>query len=534
MAKRAVLYARVSKDDRRTEGRNLASQIEMCKEYALEHGWRIVAELSEDDRGASGASFELPELNTVLDMARAAAFEVLVVREIDRLSRNLAKQLIVEEELKRNGVQIEYVLGAYPDTPEGNLMKNVRASVAEYERLKISERMVRGRRNKVRAGNVLPHGRPPYGYRLTTANGRQEFVIHEPEARIVRLIFEWVTKGGDSGIPMSARKIAGRLTEMRVPTWADIHKPKMRKRGSFAHWYGATVVKIIRCETYVGTWYYGRRNNHTQMNNPQEHWLTVKVPALVAEETWRAAQQRIDQNRSVAKRNRKYDYLMLRRLRCGKCGSSMRGHAITSCGRLYKYYNCNSDPSRSAHGRCGSPGFRADHVDEAIWAWVRSSVEDPEELAAGLHAYQEERDRGTGPLRERLAVVASLLASNQAQLERLLDLYLSGDLPKEMLVDRKSRLEKTIQALESERGRLATHLEVEALSQDHIERIQKFVAEVMEGLEVAEERFEIRRRIIEELDVQAILAVDEGQKVAYVQCMLGERVLPVADTTTRS
>ena len=75
-------------------------------------------------------------------------------------------------------------------------------------------------------------------------------------------------------------------------------------------------------------------------------------------------------------------------------------------------------------------------------------------------------------------------------------------------------------------------METEALSQDHIERIQKFVAEVLEGLEAAEERFETRRRIIEELDVQAILAVEEGQKVVYARCMLGERVLPVANTTT--
>jgi len=199
MAKRAVLYARVSKDDRRAGGRNLASQIEMCRDYALQHGWGIVAQLSEDDRAASGALFELPQLKAILDMARTAEFDILVVREIDRLNRNLAKQLIVEEELKRQGVQIEYVLGAYPDAPEGNLMKNVRASVAEYERLKISERMVRGRRNKVKPGNLLPHGRPPYGYRLADVSGRQGFRIHEPEARIVRLIFEWMTKGDENG-----------------------------------------------------------------------------------------------------------------------------------------------------------------------------------------------------------------------------------------------------------------------------------------------------------------------------------------------
>jgi len=42
---------------------------------------------------------------------------VLVVREIDRLSLSLEKQLPVEDEPKRNSVAIEYVLGEYPDTP---------------------------------------------------------------------------------------------------------------------------------------------------------------------------------------------------------------------------------------------------------------------------------------------------------------------------------------------------------------------------------------------------------------------------------
>ncbi len=136
MSKRAVLYARVSKDDTRNDGRNLDGQLEMCREYAQAHGWHVVAELAEDDRGASGASFELPQLNRVREMAQDSEFDILVVREIDRLSRSLAKQLIVEEELKRHGVQIKYALSEYPDTPEGSLMKNIRATIAEYEREK--------------------------------------------------------------------------------------------------------------------------------------------------------------------------------------------------------------------------------------------------------------------------------------------------------------------------------------------------------------------------------------------------------------
>ena len=125
--KRAVLYARVSGDDRGKEGRNLAGQLEMGRKYAEEHGYTVVAELPEDDRGASGAVLDLPQLNRAREMAAGSEFDVLVVREMDRLSRALAKQLFVEQELKRSGVTIEYVLGEYPDTPEGGLMKHIKA-----------------------------------------------------------------------------------------------------------------------------------------------------------------------------------------------------------------------------------------------------------------------------------------------------------------------------------------------------------------------------------------------------------------------
>ncbi|MCA9474119.1 MAG: recombinase family protein, partial [Nitrospira sp.] len=104
MTKRAVLYGRVSRDDSRAEGRNLEGQIAMGEEFANNRGYHIVARLCEDDKGASGADINLPKLNEIREMAQNSQFDVLIVREIDRLSRSLAKQLIVEQELKRHGV----------------------------------------------------------------------------------------------------------------------------------------------------------------------------------------------------------------------------------------------------------------------------------------------------------------------------------------------------------------------------------------------------------------------------------------------
>ena len=69
--KRAVLYARVSGDDRGKDGRNLKSQLDMGREYANGHGYTIIAELAEDDKGASGASFELPQLSVDFGNGRA-------------------------------------------------------------------------------------------------------------------------------------------------------------------------------------------------------------------------------------------------------------------------------------------------------------------------------------------------------------------------------------------------------------------------------------------------------------------------------
>ncbi len=166
MIKRAALYARVSGNDMaKTGGENLTDQLRNCREYAEGRGYTVIGELAEDDRGASGASFDLPQLSKALELARTGQYDVLVVRELDRLSRDLAKQLIVEQELGRAGVTIEYVLYDSSDTPEGRLNKNLRAMLAEYEREKIKQRMVRGRYRRARQGKPILHGRVPFGYR---------------------------------------------------------------------------------------------------------------------------------------------------------------------------------------------------------------------------------------------------------------------------------------------------------------------------------------------------------------------------------
>jgi hypothetical protein len=117
-----------------------------------------------------------------------------------------------------------------------------------------------------------------------------------------------------------------------------------------------------------------------------------------------------------------------------------------------------------------------------------------------------------------MEVVDDLLNDNRRQLERLVDVYLSGDFPKEVLTDRKNRLEATILGLEKERGALVAQLEVGDLTEEQIKTLTDFVAEVGDGIDVANIDFETQRAVIGAMHVQATLFVKDEQKRVRVGC----------------
>jgi site-specific DNA recombinase len=537
MKKRAVLYARVSGDDRGREGRNIASQLEMCRDFALQNGWTVVAELSEDDRGAPGASFELPELDRAREMARKKEFDVFVVRELDRLSRKLAKQLIVEEELNRAGVEVAYVLATYDDSPEGRLNKHIRATVAEYEREKIAERMVRGRRQVVKSGKIMLHGnKPPYGYRLSSDGTNLE--IYEPEAAIIRMVFKLYVDGDENGNHVSTRAIAKRLTDMQVPTWAD-HRPYFHKKRPRGEWSHALVLRLLQVETYIGKWRYGKRRTKKSKTRPPEIPLTLDVPAIISREMWERAQVQRRKNFDEAKRNLKREYLLRGRVRCGNCDSSIVSYAKLSTSKTkpdkaYYYYRCNGMMGNIANVKCDLPSFRVELVDALVWGWVKTLLTDSTVFETGLKLYQEQQEEMLIPIRRRMVVVDDLWNDTKSQYERVVELYVGGDVPRDILVDKKQRLETTLSVLNDEKQQLSSQLDGKILTEADLMKIRAFAKQASEEFELDEVGFQGRRRLIEMLDVHAKLYVENGEKIVEVWCILGTGELPIVETSIQN
>jgi len=528
MPKRAVLYARVSGDDRHTEGRNLAGQLDQGRAYAAEHGYTVVAELAEDDRGASGAAFELPMLNRVRELAAARAFDVLVVRELDRLSRSLAKQLFVEEELKRGRVEIEYVSGAYPDTPEGNLLKHIRASVAEFERLKITERMLRGRLQAVAAGSVLAHGRPPFGYRSVREGPLYCLVIDPADAATVRLIFDLYLHGAAGGPPLNAYQVAEVLSARQIPAAADRDPAIRRKRPG--GWNAASVTRILSRETYAGTWHYRKfglqrdpDGKERHLTRPRAEWLAVEVPAIIDRATWAAACARRLANTYTARRHllSPERYLVRGRVRCGTCGVRMQGIS-PSQAKPYAYYRCPATATHSNYAvRCSARLFRTDAVDATVWRWLRGLLLDPAALSAGLTELQARQAAAAQPLTAALAETAQAIADVARQSERLLDVYLAGELAREPFTQRQALLREREAALRLTQQDLQARLTAVVTPTEPTGDTLGAAAEIALRLPAREQDWRFRRYVIERLDVQVELSGTGRAKVAAMTCVIG-------------
>ena len=519
MTKRAITYARVSGDDSDKEGRNLAEQLRMCREYANSKGYTIVSELAEDDHGASGASLELEQLNKVLTMAQAGEFDILVVREIDRLSRRLAKQLIVEESLKRCNVSIDYVIGEYPDSPEGNLMKNVKASVAEYEREKIKERMTRGRRVMVRSGSVITQAHALLGYQRTEKDGKYILEVIPHEAEIVRLIFSMYAEG----MPLS--RLTKELTRLGIPSPSDPYPDQNHpKKAGYGVWARSTVSNILTNTTYIGEWRYGKTspingNSAHRTKNGQDYWITVNVPAIIEMDTWQKVRERLSTNKHLPKRSTKYAYLLATRIYCPGCGGKMRCATRKANGAHYFYYEC----IRHRVGGCNNrSSYPAELVDTLAWQWIKELLSDPESIRKGLENYRTAQESYIAPITQKLTTVDRLLEQNRASYDRLIELYVSGEVDKSMLIERKSRLEKTLQDLDQERINLRASLEKQTINEEQEQDLYELASQVKSALDAGDNDLITQRGLIERLKVNAELDFQDNHKVTYFSCILGE------------
>ena len=209
-SKAAVGYIRVSTEEQRDGGLSLGAQREAIEAFAKSQGYQLL-EIVED-AAVSGAKDPAarPGFIRVLELAQTEAFGILLVWKFDRLARHLAFAVTTAQTLQEQyGVTLRSVTEPIEtESPVGQMMFGIFASMAAMEREEIKERTLMGRKAKAQKGGFAG-GKTPYGYRRDKEGGLD---LVPDEAAVVQRIFALRKRG------LGTKAIAAQLNAENIPT----------------------------------------------------------------------------------------------------------------------------------------------------------------------------------------------------------------------------------------------------------------------------------------------------------------------------
>lgn len=118
-------------------------QLRELRDYCQRRGWEIAGEYV--DVGVTGSKEQRPELDRLLAECRKRRVDAVVVYRYDRFARSLRQLVNALEEFRALGIQfVSLHEGVDTSTPNGRLVFGIFASIAEFERELIRERVRSG------------------------------------------------------------------------------------------------------------------------------------------------------------------------------------------------------------------------------------------------------------------------------------------------------------------------------------------------------------------------------------------------------
>lgn len=348
---KAVIYARFSTD--KQSDSSIEDQARNCVRYAERSGFQIIDRY--EDRAVSGTSKDRVGFQAMLKAAEKQEFDVLLVDDLSRLSRDDVEMKQVIRRFKFRRIRIIGVSDGYDSETKGEkIQSTMRGLMNEIYLDDLREKTHRGLYGK--AMNGFSAGGSCYGYdRLPIENASKldasgrplveavRRTINEDEAKWVRKIFEWFADG------WSSKRIAGELNRLKVSsprgsTWATsaIYGDVTQGNG------------LLNNQLYIGRYIWNRsewiKNPDTgrrkRIERAESEWVITDLPELriVPQPLWDAVKARQAQIRQDStklrhvlnnpdSRSHSGKYLFSGLLKCGCCGAnfSMQGSYSYGC-----------------------------------------------------------------------------------------------------------------------------------------------------------------------------------------------------------
>jgi site-specific DNA recombinase len=420
---KAATYARFSSDAQKES--SIDDQQRNCRRKADAEGWRITAQFS--DAAMTGSNNQRPDYLRMIAAAARKEFDVLLIDDLSRLTRDSVEQERTIRRLEFSGIRLIAISDGYDSTSKSRkIHRQLKGVMNEAFSDDLSERVHRGSTGQALRGYWL--GGRPYGYRLrpvSDPSGRLDpygaparigtmLEPNEAQAAVVREIFALWNEG------LSAVDICERLNKRGTPSPGSTWNRRVRRAES---WVQTAVRGILHNPLYTGQqrWNTSRYTKDPdtakdrRRARPQcEHIVRViEALRLVSDETFERAAARF---RSLAdddprlKTGGRPKHLLSGQLKCAVCGSN---YVLAD---RYKYACAGYIGGRACANRVW---VRKDALEDKIVRPLDERVLEPRRVEQAVTWMRAEYARRLKAARERSAAAPREIADLDARLARL-------------------------------------------------------------------------------------------------------------------
>lgn len=432
MAKRlrAVDYDRVSTEEEK-QLNALENQIQENRDTIKEMGWLHVG--SYIDEGKSGTSTKRrDDYKRLLEDMEKDLFDIIVVKDQDRLQRNTRDWYLFVDRLITNNLQLYFYLDNKYFTPNDDaLITGIKAILAEEYSRNLSKKLNNANRRRVEkakaGGEVSAMGNgKSLGYKIENAR----WVKVPQEIEVCLLIWDLYEEYD------SIRKVRDRINSLGYTN--SVGKP----------FTSESISRILKNEKAKGVIVMGRHHHDFNLKKivqrPEEEWVRIDAPELayVSVERFDRVQKRLKAKTGKSRGKNVGRDPLSGKLFCGKCGQILWKHQSNG----YTNWYCKN---KMAKGDIACTGTQTTTVKiRKIYAEV---VKD---LVVNRTAVKNSIVKWLEELKKKLSDDTTLnkasqeLQKAQNQRDKLLELYLEELITKEAYKAKMEALEARIKELE--------------------------------------------------------------------------------------
>ena len=357
----------------------------------------VVYDLYADKgKSANKALSKRTELNRMLHDAELKKFDCILFKDITRWSRNSAQYYAVQDKLDRCGVYWLAVEQPYLETktPTGRFQVTVMLGTAQLESENTSQRIKFVMANRVMQGGAINGSdKLPLGYRVDDSTGTKKVVKDEQTAPIVMDLFD--------------------------------HYRKNRNQHELCRYikdqYGITIWQPNLSKLIRNTMYYGEYRGNPNYCEP---YLTKSE--------WDAI-QRIKP--VYAKQTHNNLYLFRGLLRCPECGRTMSAR-MKQTGRIY--YACQY------HLEYHQCGYTKQHRQDRIESYLLDNIKP---MLDAVHVESKN-------IKRNAPKTQNMVKALEAKLDRLKNLYVEGDISKEIYVEKRDKVKIELERIRADHAEL--------------------------------------------------------------------------------